>query len=87
MASDKLHDKDLLLGDGKSLDVHDIDKLKNNNINIYQLRYFEHHPVYFQCRRQKAPFLKCMSIVDALLNVGKTEVKKLISSVEPIKIL
>ena len=82
-ASEALCDKELLLGDGKSLEVHDLELLKKANIKIYRLNYFTEHPTYFQCRRQKAPFLKCMSVVDTLLNVGKEETIKLLSKVQP----
>lgn len=86
LASTLFQDKELLVGDGKSLDVHDLSLLKQNKISVYQLSYNTYHPVYFQCRRQKAPFLKSMSIVDALLNVGREEVIKLLKTVKPVKI-
>jgi len=81
-----VNDKKLLVGDGKGMGIHDIVKLRQNGIEIYQQKYYTEHPIYFQCRRQKAEFLRAMSIVDALLNIGIIETKKILSAVKPKKL-
>lgn len=83
--SKMLNSKQLLVGDGKSLEKHNIEIIDNHCIEVYRQNFYSEHPVYFQCRRQKAEFLKAMSIVDALLNLGISETKKILLAVPPEK--
>lgn len=76
-----LNDKELLIGDGKSLSVHDIEKIKQANIKIYVQPFYEKHPQYFQMYRRKVGFEKGLSIVDSLYSIGIEDTFKLLKSV------
>jgi hypothetical protein len=65
----------LIVGEGKSSDVHDLEKLHCEGINIEVDKFYSRHPVYSQSRRRRLAFEPGLSIVDALLNVGKQQVK------------
>tara|TARA_B100001115_G_scaffold181098_1_gene174662 strand:- start:2351 stop:3121 length:771 start_codon:yes stop_codon:yes gene_type:complete len=70
----------LLLGDGKSTEIHDLEKIKDNDIQIYIQEYKTLHPVYEQSRRKHAGFVPCLSIVDSILNVGREKTSDFISN-------
>lgn len=70
----------LLLGDGKSTEIHDLERIRKSNIKIYFQEYKSLHPVYQQIRRKRDGFVPCMSVVDTILNVGKERTKEFITS-------
>lgn len=86
VASDLFHDRELLIGDGQSLVAHDMSLLKKSNMHVYVLPFYEKHPIYFQVRRQYAPFLKGLSIIDSILNIGKKNTQALLAEVKPRKL-
>ncbi len=70
---------EILIGDGQMSQVHDLGLIKANGIQIVIQKYMENHPKYYQIHsnRNGKPFVKGLSIVDALFNIGPTEVIKL----------
>lgn len=74
----KLKGDSLLIGAGKSTKVHNWGKFKDLGIKIYIQDYLSDHPVYKQIRRQRLSFEKGLSIIDAILNVGREKTKEFI---------
>jgi len=70
---------ELIIGDGSSAFEHDKLKIEQAGIQIYLQSYFSDHPTYFQVRRQWIGFEKGISILDAILNVGKKETLAMIA--------
>jgi WbqC-like protein family len=68
----------LLIGGGKSMEVHEWDKIKGY-VTLYIQDYMAVHPIYKQVRRQRLTFEKGLSIIDALLSVGKENTKQFVS--------
>lgn len=66
---------DLVIGTGQGQAVHDLDKLRALGIRIFVHDYLRLHPVYSQARRRARPFFRGLSILDALFNVGASEVR------------
>lgn len=75
-----LDDRDLLVGNGSFHAVHDVAALQSAGIRIHMRDYLAHHPIYSQSRRRRLPFIKGLSIIDALLNVGPKETASFITS-------
>lgn len=61
----------LIVGDGSSLQIHDLKKIEKNGIKVFIQSYYKNHPIYKQMRRKKAGFAKGLSIIDCILNIGK----------------
>jgi len=61
----------VIFGGGMSLKVHDWQSIINNGISVYRQDYIQNHPFYEQSRRKRAGFQKGLTIIDAILNVGK----------------
>jgi len=76
----------IIIGTGKSLDVHDWEIIRREGINIFVQDYLSIHPVYKQVRRQRLTFEKGLSMVDTILNVGKETTRNFITNkvFEPI---
>jgi hypothetical protein len=68
----------ILVGGGKSMEVHDWNKIKGH-LTLYIQNYMVSHPIYRQVRRQRLTFEKGLSVIDALLNVGTESTKQFIS--------
>lgn len=68
----------IILGGGKSSEVHDIEKLNTNALTLLIQDYFQLHPTYKQFRNKTPTFVKGLSVVDSLFNVGRLETKKFI---------
>lgn len=73
---------ELLVGDGASLDrqVHDVSAIEASGIAVWRQRFSANEWPYPQTRRQRAGFMPGLSIVDALLNIGRSAVTELIAS-------
>ena len=67
--------KSVVIGGGMSLEVHNWQRVVDKGINIYMQNYLAKHPVYTQSRRKQAGFQKGLSIIDAILNVGREKTK------------
>jgi hypothetical protein len=65
----------LVIGGGMSLEVHDWQRVVNEGVSIYMQDYLAKHPVYEQSRRKHAGFQEGLSIIDAILNVGREQTK------------
>lgn len=78
----------LIVGDGGALQCHDVDLIGENNIRLFQLPFYRLHPQYNQCRKggQSGEFCKGLSIIDAILNLGRSQTLSLIKSIQPIEI-
>lgn len=80
----------LIVGDGGSLAVHDFTAVRQqqSGIAVQRLAYLDQHPEYRQHQRVRAglPFAPGLSHLDALLNVGRSAVGELVTSVrcEPV---
>lgn len=68
----------LITGNGGSIELLDIEKINNSNINIYLQDYYKFHPEYYQTRRTKISFAKGLSIVDCIFNEGFQKTKDLL---------
>jgi hypothetical protein len=68
--------KAIIVGSGKSLEVHNWQKIVGRGLDVYIQEYLVNHPVYEQSRRKQIGFQKGLSIIDAILNVGRKETKK-----------
>lgn len=71
---------EIIMGTGGSLDIHDLSLMKHSGIDIYVQDYYNNHPEYYQCRRQKIGFKKGLSVLDCLFNEGVEKTKSLIMS-------
>lgn len=71
--SNALADRRLLVGNGSFRTVHDVDRLIAADVEVVESQYLSHHPRYPQARRRRMPFIPGLSVIDALLNVGKHE--------------
>ena len=69
---------ELLLGMGKSAEVHDLRAIKSSGISVVFEDYFGQHPTYSQSRRRRLPFVPGLSSVDALFNVGRAQTRRLV---------
>jgi hypothetical protein len=80
---------EILIGSGKSLEVHDWQLIRDAGIRIFQQNYMNMHPIYKQVRRQQLTFEPGLSSVDALLNVGRAVVREFISDPQfsPVEVL
>jgi len=65
----------VVVGAGMSLKVHDWPRVISEGVNIYRQDYLAKHPVYEQSRRKRAGFKEGLSIIDAILNVGREQAK------------
>ncbi|MDN5201073.1 WbqC family protein [Fulvivirgaceae bacterium BMA10] len=77
----KLEDNELLLGDGKSTEIHDLEKIESNGIGVYLQEFKTTYPIYEQSRRRQKGFKPFMSVVDCILNVGRGKTREFIHSV------
>ncbi|WP_269846189.1 WbqC family protein [Streptomyces carminius] len=71
----------LLLGSGKSEEVHDMGLIHSAGISVVRQNFLEHHPVYYQTRRRRAGFQRGLSCVDAILNTGRPATREMVNSV------
>lgn len=71
---------DLVIGSGRSQAVHDFDKLRAEGVRILIQDYLALHPVYSQARRRLRAFVRGLSIIDALFNVGAGEVREYLTA-------
>jgi hypothetical protein len=62
--------KDLVIGNGKSQEVHDVDMIMGNDIDVWVHDYMKFHPEYKQIRRSRIGFEKGLSALDMLFNEG-----------------
>ena len=60
----------IIMGSGGSVDIHNISKLKEEGVSILYQDFYNHHPSYYQTRRQRIGFAKGLSIVDCIFNEG-----------------
>ena len=72
----KLGINELVIGGGMSIHIHDYPRLLNEGISLYIQDYLDNHPIYEQSRRKRVGFRKGLSIVDAILNVGKNRTRE-----------
>jgi len=68
---EKLDINAVIIGSGKSLAVHNWRRVVEHGVSVYQQDYLSRHPIYEQSRRKWAGFQKGLSIIDAILNVGR----------------
>ncbi|WP_204346656.1 WbqC family protein [Psychroserpens algicola] len=68
----------LIIGEGNSQYYHDIERIKSNNIKIIKQDFRRNHPVYSQIN---GVFLKNLSILDLLFNVGSDESENIIKTI------
>ena len=66
----------VIVGGGMSLEVHNFQRVKKNGINVSIQDYLVNHPIYEQSRRKKAGFQKGLTILDAILNIGRSRTKE-----------
>ncbi|MGD8457518.1 MAG: WbqC family protein [Anaerolineales bacterium] len=71
-----LQANEIVVGGGSSLDVHDWNYATSKGISVYIQDYLGKHPVYEQSRRKFAGFQNGLSIIDAILNVGREQTRK-----------
>lgn len=71
---------EIIMGTGGSLDIHDLSLMEHSGIDIYVQDYYNNHPEYYQCRRQRIGFKKGLSVLDCLFNEGAEKTKELIMS-------
>lgn len=69
----------VVVGNGMSLKVHEWDLLTSNGIKLEMQDYSKMHPEYVQFRRKRAGFRKGLTIIDAILNVGREEAREYIT--------
>ena len=67
----KLNVDSVIVGNGMSLMIHEWPRLSNCGIHLEMQDYFKIHPVYEQYRRKRAGFQKGLTVVDAILNIGR----------------
>lgn len=66
----------IIMGEGGSLECHDLNAFKNENVEIITQRYIGNHPVY---RQFGEGFLPGLSILDALMCVGPEETHRMVA--------
>lgn len=74
----------LTIGGGMSQIVHDLDRLKNEGIEVFIQDYLAFHPIYEQTRRKVSGFQSGLSIIDSILNVGKDKTRDFLIGSETI---
>ena len=79
---------EIIMGSGGSVDIHDISRLKKENISILYQDYYNNHPTYYQTRREKIGFAKGLSIIDCIFNEGVDFTRTLLldRKLEPYKL-
>ncbi len=70
----------IILGGGSSAKVHDWSVIAREGVKVYMQDYLTFHPCYEQSRRRRAGFQPGLSIVDAILNVGRKRVREFLVS-------
>lgn len=87
---EKLGASEILIGDGQMKDVHNLDYLREHGIRVFQQNFFNSHPRYPQLHatRHHLDFVRGLSIVDPLFNVGEEAVATMItdSVVMPVEV-
>jgi len=73
---------EIIMGDGRMASVHNLETIQLNGIKILRQNFNENQPTYEQVhsKRNGIPFIKGLSIIDALFNIGAEDVKKIISN-------
>lgn len=71
----------LLIGDGASEQIHDFSEIRTVGMKVYVCPFFAEHPVYTHTSSKKV-FHRGLSVLDALFELGTSETKRLIESVE-----
>ncbi len=74
--------KTIIIGGGSSIKEHDWNKVQSKGISVLIQDYFRMHPSYKQIRRQKLTCEKGVTIIDAILNIGKEKTKELITDLK-----
>lgn len=71
----------IIIGGGKMKDVHDINKIRNRAIQIMVQEVFSKLPSYeqIQIQRSNKSFVRGLSIIDILFNVGRNQTRDLIT--------
>lgn len=57
----------LILGEGGSYEIHDLNRIANSGIEVVKQLFEGHEPVYPQLNGE---FVKRLSVIDALFNIG-----------------
>jgi len=72
---------EIVIGDGYMAAVHDLEMVRQAGIKVLRQPFNSIHPVYRQLHseRQRISFVKGLSILDALLNIGASAVSRLIA--------
>lgn len=70
----------IVIGDGGSLRTHEWDRITSEGIRVLKQTFHEDHPVYRQVRRQRMDFVPGVSIIDAILNIGLPDTRRLMAS-------
>ena len=71
---------EVIIGTGSSIAVHDWQRVRSAGIRVSLQDYTACHPIYQQTRRRYLPFQPGLSIVDALLNVGRDQTREFVTS-------
>ncbi|MEZ8797277.1 WbqC family protein [Vibrio cyclitrophicus 1F53] len=84
----ELPNNKLLIGDGKSSEVHDLQSITTHDIEIYIQEFSKLHPTYTQTRRKFLGFASGLSILDCMLNEGSRKTQQLIcgDSFQPVPV-
>lgn len=60
----------IIMGSGGSVDIHNITKITEHNIDVLYQDFYGNHPIYYQTRRERLGFKKGLSILDCIFNEG-----------------
>lgn len=69
----------LLIGAGSSAKVHDLTRIRAAGISTVIQDYLAQQPAYSQSRRRELPFVRGISVIDAILNVGVAQTRDMIT--------
>lgn len=72
----------IVIGTGKSLHVHDWQKITHAGIEVCEQDYLNNHPIYYQSRRKLSGFQKGLNILDALFNAGKDSTREFVTNMK-----
>jgi len=80
--SNQMNIDKIIMGGGKMEQVHDLEKIENEKITLYQQDNFDEIPEYVQVQRIRndLEFKNGLSIVDVLFNIGKQNTREIIQS-------
>ncbi|NJD02606.1 MAG: WbqC family protein [Ruminiclostridium sp.] len=72
----------IVVGTGKSLQVHDWHKITSSGVEIREQDYLNNHPIYYQSRRKVSGFQKGLNILDSVFNAGKHNTREFITNIQ-----